>query len=143
MNWKMLVIGVLLAAVVALFRTTVYYRDLHSAALDVVSEQQDTINDMQRRQKDVALLDEKYIRELADAQKTIDDLRNDVSAGNRRLHIAARCQKPASAARVDNAASPGLTDAAERNYFILRERIEIANKQIPALQEYIKTQCLK
>ncbi|HEE4120324.1 TPA: lysis protein [Klebsiella pneumoniae] len=35
-----------------------------------------------------------------------------------------------------------LADAAERDYFILRERIETSGKMIAGLQEYIKQQCL-
>ncbi|WP_428980683.1 lysis system i-spanin subunit Rz [Erwinia billingiae] len=36
-----------------------------------------------------------------------------------------------------------LTDTAQRNCFTLRERIEVAGKQIAGLQEYITEQCLK
>ena len=45
------------------------------------------ITDMQMRQRDVAALDAKYTKELADA-KGNDALRDDVAAGRRRLHIA-------------------------------------------------------
>ncbi|WP_312110846.1 MULTISPECIES: lysis system i-spanin subunit Rz, partial [Pantoea] len=38
-------------------------------------------------------------------------------------------------------ASPGLTDSAERDYFTLRSRIELAGKQIAGLQQYITEQC--
>ncbi|HCF6547548.1 TPA: lysis protein [Klebsiella pneumoniae] len=41
-----------------------------------------------------------------------------------------------------DASSPRLTDAAERDYFILTERIETSGKMIAGLQEYIKQQCL-
>ena len=49
------------------------------------------ITDMQMRQRDVAALDAKYTKELADA-KGNDALRDDVAAGRRRLHIKAVCQ---------------------------------------------------
>ncbi len=65
------------------------------------------ITDMQMRQRDVAALDAKYTKELADAKAENDALRDDVAAGRRRLHIKAVCQSvklPASG--VDNAASP-------------------------------------
>ena len=42
------------------------------------------ITDMQMRQRDVAALDAKYTKELADA-KPVDALRDDVAAGRRRL----------------------------------------------------------
>ena len=44
------------------------------------------ITDMQMRQRDVAALDAKYTKELADAKAENDALRDDV-AGRRRLHI--------------------------------------------------------
>ena len=49
------------------------------------------ITDMQVRQRDVAALDAKYTKELADAKAENDALR-DVAAGRRRLHIKAVCQ---------------------------------------------------
>ena len=45
------------------------------------------IIDMQMRQRDVAALDAKYTKELADAKAENDALRDDVAAGRRRLHI--------------------------------------------------------
>ena len=41
---------------------------------------------------DVAALDAKYTKELADAKAENDALRDDVAAGRRRLHIKAVCQ---------------------------------------------------
>ncbi|ENK3381383.1 lysis protein, partial [Escherichia albertii] len=39
--------------------------------------------------------------------------------------------------------SPGLTDSAQRDYFILRERAATSEKMIRGLQEYIRDQCIK
>ena len=67
------------------------------------------ITDMQMRQRDVAALDAKYTKELADAKAENDALRDDVAAGRRRLGIAqsvSQCVKPPSPSGVDNAASP-------------------------------------
>ena len=47
---------------------------------------------MQMRQRDVAALDAKYTKELADAKAENDALRDDAAAGRRRLHIKAVCQ---------------------------------------------------
>ena len=47
---------------------------------------------MQMRQRDVAALDAKYTKELADAKAENDALRDDVAAGRRRLYIKAVCQ---------------------------------------------------
>ena len=46
------------------------------------------ITDMQMRQRDVAALDAKYTKELADAKAENDALRDDVVIGRRRLHIS-------------------------------------------------------
>ena len=55
------------------------------------------ITDMQMRQRDVAALDAKYTKELADAKAENDALRDDVAAGRRQLHIkqsVSQCVKP-------------------------------------------------
>ncbi|MDT9436348.1 murein endopeptidase; DLP12 prophage [Escherichia coli] len=103
-----------------------------------------TITDMQLRQRDVAALDAKYTKELDDAKSENDALRDDVAAGRRRLHIKAVCQsvrEATTASGVDNAASPRLADTAERNYFTLRDRLIIMQKQLEGTQQYIKEQC--
>ncbi|STI65867.1 putative endopeptidase [Escherichia coli] len=50
-----------------------------------------TITDMQQRQRDVAALDARYSRELADARAENETLRADVAAGRKRLRINANC----------------------------------------------------
>ena len=104
-----------------------------------------TINDMQTRQRDVAALDAKYTGELANAKATIEQLQHDVATGTKRLRLAATCpgvSSTTSTTSVDDATSPRLTDAAQRDYFTLRERIETSEKQLTGLQEYLKAQCL-
>ena len=67
------------------------------------------ITDMQMRQRDVAALDAKYTKELADAKAENDALRDDVAAGRRRLHIKSSLvvmREANTASGVDNAASP-------------------------------------
>ena len=101
------------------------------------------ITDMQMRQRDVAALDAKYTKELADAKAENDALRDDVAAGRRRLHIKAVCQSVREAiiaSGVDNAASPRLADTAERDYFT-RERLITMQKQLKRTQKYINEQC--
>ena len=75
------------------------------------------------QQRDVAALDAKYTKELADAKAENDALRDDVAAGRRRLHIKAVCQsvREGLASGVDNESLPRLADTAERDYFTLRE----------------------
>ena len=116
-----------------------------------------TIADMQQRQRDVAALDAKYSRELADARAENETLRADVAAGRKRLRINATtldgiltvkavCQsvrEATTASGVDNATSPRLEDTAERDYFTLRERLMTMQMQLEGAQEYIRTQCIK
>ncbi|MBJ3220345.1 lysis protein [Salmonella enterica subsp. enterica serovar Derby] len=105
-----------------------------------------TITDMQTRQRDVAELDARYTKELADAKAENDALRDDVAAGRRRLYVNATCPavptgKSTSTARMDNAASPRLADSAQRDYFALKERVKTMQKQLEGAQAYIRTQC--
>ena len=105
------------------------------------------ITDMQMRQRDVAALDAKYTKELADAKAENETLRADVAAGRKRLRINATCPGPVreatGTARVDNATGPQLADTVTRDYFTLRERLMTMQKQLEGAQEYIRTQCLK
>ena len=101
------------------------------------------ITDMQMRQRDVAALDAKYTKELADAKAENDALRDDVAAGRRRLHIKAVCQsvrEATTASGVDNAASP---TGRHRwtGLFHLRERLITMQKQLEGTQKYINEQC--
>ena len=76
---------------------------------------------MQMRQRDVAALDAKYTKELADAKAENDALRDDVAAGRRRLHIRGlsdQCVKPPPPPAWI-AMPPRLADTAERDYFTL------------------------
>ncbi|EBC3428123.1 lysis protein [Salmonella enterica] len=130
------------------YRKAVSWRDDYRATYRVTRQQAATIMDMQTRQRDVAALDARYTKELADAKAENDALRDDVAAGRRRLLVNATCPamptgKSTSAARVDNAASPRLADSAQRDYFTLKERVTTMQKQLEGAQDYIRTQCLK
>ncbi len=105
----------------------------------------DTITDMQARQRDVAALDAKYTGELADAKKQLDDLQRCVSTGKCGLRINAKCPENGTpgTSGMDDGTAPRLTDSAERDYFTLRERIETVNKQLSGLQAYVREQCLE
>lgn len=122
------------------------YKGQRDKATEKLSLANATIKDMQTRQRDVAALDAKYTKELADAKKTISDLRRDVDSGAKRLRISATCprvSKATSSTGVDDAGAPELTPDARRNYFDHRDGIATADKMIRGMQEYIKTQCLK
>ena len=65
------------------------YKAQHKNARELLANA--AITDMQMRQRDVAALDAKYTKELADASEN-DALRDDAAAGRHRLHIKAVCQ---------------------------------------------------
>ncbi|ELY2859470.1 lysis protein [Cronobacter sakazakii] len=149
-NWKLILFAVMALLLAIAIVIASHYRSAlteSQASLTKVNRElnlaKDTITDMQTRQRDVAALDAKYTQELADAQSTINQLERDVATGKRRLQLNATCTKQSTTATgVDDAASPRLSDAAERDYFTLRSRIELAGKQIAGLQQYINEQCL-
>ncbi|HCB3503290.1 TPA: lysis protein [Citrobacter amalonaticus] len=119
------------------------YKDQRDKATEKLTLANATIKDMQVRQRDVAALDAKYTKDLADAKKQLDDLQRCVRDGKCGLHVNARC--PANGATstggLGDASGPRLTDSAERDYFTLRERIVTVTKQLGYLQDYIKEQC--
>ncbi|ELY7491548.1 lysis protein [Cronobacter turicensis] len=137
---------------VLLFAATFYYRaslTKTEASLTEVNHElklaKDDIDDMQRRQRDVAALDAKYTKELVSARKNIIQLEHDVAAGRKRLQLHATCTGNGApgTASVDDGTGPRPTDSAERDYFTLRSRIEIITRQLTGLQEYVREQCLK
>ncbi|QEF59754.1 lysis protein [Escherichia coli] len=121
-----------------------HYRDNAITYKEQRDKAASTIADMQKRQRDVAELDARYTKELADANTTIESLRADVSAGRKRLQVAATCAKSTTgASRMGNGESPRLTADAELNYYRLRSGIDRITAQVNYLQEYIRTQCLR
>ncbi|EAA8475361.1 lysis protein [Salmonella enterica] len=116
-------------------------RDTATHKLKLANE---TIDGMQGRQRDVAALDARYTKELADANATIESLRADVSAGRKRLQVAATCAKSTTGSSgMGDGESPRLTADAELNYYRLRSGIDRITAQVNYLQEYIRSQCLK
>ena len=98
--------------------------------------------DMQMRQRDVAALDAKYTKELADAKAENDALRDDVPlvvVGCTSKQSVSQCVKATTASSVDNAASPTPADTAERDYFTLEG--DAMQKQLGRNQKYINEQC--
>lgn len=148
-----IIIAVVVCIIVSLVWAVNHYRDnaiTYKNQRDKATEKLSLVNaiikDMQTRQRDVAALDAKYTKELADAKKTISDLRRDVDSGAKRLRISATCpgvSKTTSATGVDDARAPELTPDARRNYFDHRDGIEVTDKMIHGMQEYINTQCLR
>lgn len=120
------------------------YKEQRDKKVSELKQATATIADMQQRQRDVAELDARYTKELADANATIESLRADVSAGRKRLQVAATCAKSTTGASgMGNGEIPRLTADAELNYYRLRSGIDKITAQVNYLQEYIRTQCLK
>ena len=123
------------------------YKEQRDKKVSELKQATATIADMQQRQRDVAALDAKYSRELANAKAENETLRADVAAGRKRLRVNATCpgtvREATGTSSVDNATGPRLADTAERDYFILRERLMTMQKQLEGAQEYIRTQCTK
>ncbi|EFJ1095358.1 lysis protein [Escherichia coli] len=121
-----------------------HYRDNAISYKEQRDKATSTIADMQKRQRDVAELDARYTKELADANATIESLRADVSAGRKRLQVAATCAKSTTrASGMGDGEIPRLTADAELNYCRLRSGIDRITAQVNYLQEYIRTQCLR
>ncbi|EAT0256923.1 lysis protein [Salmonella enterica] len=120
------------------------YKDQRDTATHKLTLANATITDMTKRQRDVAALDARYTKELADANATIESLRADVSAGRKRLQVSATCPKSTTGASgMGDGESPRLTADAELNYYRLRSGIDRITAQVNYLQEYVRTQCLK
>ncbi|EKN4904645.1 TPA: lysis protein [Yersinia enterocolitica] len=150
--------GKLTAALVAvliasLFDLTYYHYRVQSLNRDVAElskvakQQQATLDQIETQRQAVAAIDIKHTKELADAKSENERLRADIANGTKRLQLNATCPKPVSkttgSASVTDDASARLTNAAERDYISLRERIGIATSQINGLQAYITNVCLK
>ncbi|ENV2589960.1 lysis protein [Salmonella enterica] len=104
-----------------------------------------TITDMTKRQRDVAALDARYTKELADAQNRNTDLQRRLAAGGR-VRVEGRCSVPtetetASTSRVGNAATVELSPGAGQNVLNIRAGIISDQEKLKYLQEYVRTQC--
>ncbi|PXK61469.1 lysis protein [Klebsiella variicola] len=146
--------AVVICLIVSLGWLASHYRDNATEfkrQRDKVTEQlslaNDTIADMQTRQRDVAALDAKYTKELADAKAENDALQRKLDNGGRVL-VKGKC--PVSAAtQTTGAASMGddatveLSAVAGRNVLGIRSGIISDQTALRALQEYITMQCLK
>lgn len=151
MRGKILIATLVIAALATTTKLACYYHDQLTethAKLTKLNRELNAANnalaDLQQRQNDVSAIDARYTQELNNARLEIDNLRRDVAAGGHRLQLTAKCEpvrKDTVAATVDDAASPRLTNAAQQDYYTLRERIAVAASQINGLQAFIRKQC--
>ncbi|HBX2691083.1 TPA: lysis protein [Klebsiella pneumoniae] len=148
------IIAVVICLIVSLGWLASHYHDNATEfkrQRDKVTEQlslaKDTIADMQTRQRDVAALDAKYTKELADAKAENDALQRKLDNGGRVL-VKGKC--PMSAATqttgtpsVGDDATVELSAVAGRNVLGIRSGIVSDQAALRALQEYITTQCMQ
>ncbi|EEH5261878.1 lysis protein [Salmonella enterica subsp. diarizonae serovar 16:z10:e,n,x,z15] len=147
-------VGLLLVSLIVAGRLANHYRnnaitykDQRDTATHKLTLANATITDMQTRQRDVAALDAKYTKELADAKAENDALQCRLAAGGR-VRVKGRCTvpvstTPASTGSVGDAATVELSDVAGRNVLSIRSGIISDQAKLKYLQEYVRTQCLK
>ncbi|MCW0343416.1 hypothetical protein NB703_001509 [Pantoea ananatis] len=117
------------------------YKAQRDDAKDKLKLANDTIEDMTKRQRDVAALDAKYMKELASAKSENDALQRKLDRGGRVL-VSGSCPKQATGtASVDNGATVELSNIAGRNVLGIRAGIKRDRAKIAALQQYIIEQC--
>lgn len=150
MHWKIpLVIVALLASMAG---AALYYRALYRGAeqarqhIETQAEAQHAaLAQVNRQMQTVSALDWQHTRELENEKNRIAQLERDVAAGRRRLRLSPACPNVSAGGtttRMDDAARARPTDAAQRHYFTLRRRIDIAQEQINGLQDYVRQVCL-
>ncbi len=112
-------------------------RDKKASELELANA---TITDMQQRQRDVAALDARYTKELADARAENDDLRRKLSAGGR-VRVEGRCPPVsghATTGGVGDGATVELTAGAGQNVLDIRAGIISDQAKLKYLQDYIR-----
>lgn len=119
-------------------------RDEKAQALNLANA---TITDMTTRQRDVAALDAKYTKELADAKAENDALQRKLDNGGRVL-VKGKCPVHTSTEAsittgMGNDATIELSPVAGRNVLGIRSGIVSDHTSLRTLQEYINTQCLR
>lgn len=100
----------------------------------------------QAQQADQALqardeLDKQRFQEMSDAKNQIDNLRDQLAAGTKRVLVRATCpavQPSTGTTGVDDAREPALTANARQDYLRLREQIVTTEAQLQGLQDYVR-----
>lgn len=153
-NWKTMFVGLLLVSLIVAGRLANHYRnnaitykEQRDTATHKLKLANATITDMTKRQRDVAALDARYTKELADAKAENDALRRKLDNGGRVL-VKGKCPVPSSAetssaSGMGNDATVELSPVAGRNVLGIRDGIIRDQTALRTLQEYIRTQCLR
>ncbi|ECJ2402527.1 lysis protein [Salmonella enterica subsp. diarizonae] len=143
---SLLVVAAALAWTTDLYRgNAVKYKSQRDTATHNLRLANETIDDMQVRQRDNAALDAKYTKELADAKAENDVLQRRLAAGGR-VRVKGRCTVPAtttsaSTGSVGDAASVELSPDSGRNVLDIRAGIISDQAKLRYLQQYVREQC--
>lgn len=149
--WLQLIVVALIGVLALLVNhyrgNAITYKDQRDKAIKNLNQANATIKDMQTRQRDVAALDAKYTKELADAKAENDALQRKLDNGGR-VFVKGKCPMPSSAetssaSGMGDDATVELSAVAGRNVLGIRSGIVSDQTALRALQEYITTQCLK
>lgn len=101
-------------------------------------EAQQAVQTLQARDE----LDKQRFQEMSDAKNQIDNLRDQLAVGTKRVFVRAACPAAvptaAGAAGVDDAGEPTLTATARQDYLRLREQIVTTEAQLQGLQGYVR-----
>ncbi|AMZ07998.1 lysis protein [Salmonella enterica] len=147
------IISLLIVAAVLAWTTDHYhgnavkYKEQRDTVTHKLALANATITDMTKRQHDVAALDARYTKELADAKAENDALRRKLDNGGRVL-VKGKCPvsssaETSSASGMGNDATVELSPVAGRNVLGIRDGIISDQTALRTLQEYIRAQCLK
>lgn len=119
----------------------VAYKQQRDDLKDKLKLANDTISDMQVRQRDASALDAKYTKELTDANTENDRLRAKLAAGGR-VRVAGECKPQSSTTgSVGNAGTVELSPVAGSNVLSIRAGIVSDQAKVRYLQRYIIEQC--
>ncbi|HEO1670837.1 TPA: lysis protein [Klebsiella aerogenes] len=149
-----IIVAVVICIIVSLGWAVNHYRDnateykkQRDEKTQALNQANATITDMTARQRDVAALDAKYTGELADAKAENAVLQRKLDNGGRVL-VKGKCSVPAATKTADSASmgddsTVELSSVAGRNVLGIRSGIISDQTALKALQEYIRTQCLR
>lgn len=150
---KTLIIAVVVCIIAGLTAVTCYYQGeaarlqeevtVTKGALKTASN---TIQQMKERNAELSKLDKRYHDEIKAIRSDIADLRTGIDNGTIRLRVNAipvRVSDPTGTASAIDGAACRLTPDAESAYLSLREQLKEKDAKITALQDYIKTQCIR
>ncbi|MFU9076278.1 lysis protein [Proteus sp. LHD240705] len=120
-------------------------KESNQSLTEQLSQQVGINKDYQARITRLNQLDIRHSQELASAKNEIDNLRDAVSSGSKRVYIKAECpavtKNPTESG--SNEVTARLNKAVEQDYLRLREMIIENEQQTLYLQDYIKTECLQ